>query len=78
MIRKSFAFAGNNLDQPACRGRAQTPALDPAERQTAIAEDEKYFDARFLGEVPIKDKRGAIIEKRWFILLGRTMAFPYD
>jgi hypothetical protein len=61
MIRKSLlVLLAATLVSPPVVGCAQTPmptpSLDPAERQTAIAEDEKYLDARFLGEVPIKDK----------------------
>jgi hypothetical protein len=47
-----------------------TSTSPPKERQTAIAEDEKYLDAKFLGEVRIKDKHGAIIEKRWLFFAG--------
>ena len=53
-----------------------TPPLDQTERQAAIAQDEKYLDARFLGEVPIKDKRGAIIEKRWLFFAGAYYGVP--
>jgi len=79
MIRKSLlVLLAATLVSPPVVGCAQTPTppLDPAERQTAIAEDEKYLDARFLGEVPIKDKRGAIIEKRWLFFAGAYYGVP--
>jgi hypothetical protein len=81
MIRKSLlVLLVVTLVSPPVVGCAQTstpaPPLDPAERQTAIAEDEKYLEARFLGEVPIKDKRGAVIEKRRLFFAGAYYGVP--